>query len=326
MRPKISIVVPIYNSENTLARCITSLKDQTYKAVEIILINDGSKDASGLICDSYAKNDDRIKVYHQNNEGVSIARNLGISKATGDFLLFVDSDDFLSLNACEILMHHQALLDSDCIIFGFNQLSGTIWAPQSARQYMSLEDFKEDYIYWLNTELLSSSVNKLYKKSKLTDLFPPRMSFGEDLVFSLNYLKTCEKIVFLMDTLYQHDNLNESSVSHSFDFTRFRDIEIIQSRILDFVYDKDDVKIYSKYVRDCVRLVRSCLRADHITLSMKKQVLYEWYSRSYFKYLKTPNYSMDWRNRIMVFFMKINCISVSYLIVNAKRILLRRDC
>ena len=324
MDPKISIIVPIYNSENTIERCINSLKDQTYKAIEIILINDGSKDTSAQICDSYAKKDDRIKVYHKKNEGVSVARNLGISNAHGDFLLFVDSDDSLSLDACEILMQNQILHDSDCIIFGFNQLSGSIWTPESNKQYLSFDDFKKDYVYWLNTELLSSSVNKLYKKTKLTDLFPPRMSFGEDLVFSLSYLKTCEKIAFLTDTLYQHDNLNESSLSHSFDFTRFRDIEIIQRHILDFAYDKDDVKISSKYVRDCVRLIRSCLRADHIPFLKKKKVLYEWYSQSYFKYLKTHNYSMDWRNRIMVFFMKINCISICYLIVNAKRIILNR--
>lgn len=324
MTPDISIIVPVYNSENTLERCVNSLVNQTYRAIEIILINDGSKDASGQICDSYLKNDDRIKVYHKKNEGVSIARNMGINKAQGYFLLFVDSDDFLSLDACEILLKNQNTLDPDCIIFGFNQLSGTIWAPQENKQYQSLNEFKEDYAYWLNTELLSSSVNKLYKKSKLVESFPPKMSFGEDLVFSLNYLSNCEKIVFISDTLYQHDNLNEASISHSFDLTRFRDVEIIQRSILDFAICRDNVNLHSKYVRDCVHLIRACLGAENMPFIVKKQVLHEWLTKSYFRTLNTNNYSMDWRNRMMVGFMKFKCTKVSYLIVNGKRMLLSR--
>ena len=166
MIPKISIIVPVYNSETTIERCIVSLISQTYTNIEIILINDGSKDKSGQICDSYSNKDNRIKVYHKTNEGVSIARNLGIKEATGEYVLFVDSDDYLSLNACESLIYKQGLSASDCVIFGFNQLSGTIWAPQIDKLYSSLKDFKEEYIYWLNTELLSSSVNKLYKGLK----------------------------------------------------------------------------------------------------------------------------------------------------------------
>lgn len=318
----ISIIVPVYNSEKTIERCIMSLINQTYKEIEIILVNDGSNDRSGQICDSYSISDTRIKVYHKINEGVSIARNWGISKAQGEFLLFVDSDDFLSLDACEILLKNQNALDPDCIIFGFNQLSGTIWAPQENKQYQSLNEFKEDYAYWLNTELLSSSVNKLYKKSKLVENFPPKMSFGEDLLFSLNYLKNCEKIVFKTDTLYQHDNLNESSLSHSFDLTRFHDVEIIQQAILEFSGNKDDVNIHSKYVRDCIHFIRACLGAKHIPLAKKKQGLYEWMSHSYFRNLRLSNYSMDWRNRLMVYFTKLKCIAVSYLIVNGKRMLM----
>lgn len=321
MLPLISIIVPIYNSENTIQRCIISLINQTYKALEIILIDDGSSDASGQICDSYSIIDKRIKTYHKKNEGVSVARNLGISKAQGEFLLFVDSDDYLSLNACETLMQTQLSLDCDCIIFGFNQLSGTIWAPCNYKQYSSLKDFNKEYCYWLNTELLSSSVNKLYKRSKLKDAFPPDMSFGEDLVFSLSYLSTCEKIVFITDTLYQHDNMNESSISHSFDITRFRDIEKIQQCILKFADAKDDIELYSKYVRDSVRVVRMCLRDNQITFIKKKQLLYDWLSQSNFQLLNMRDYSMDWRNRLMMFFFKSRMLFVSYMVVNGKRIL-----
>ena len=93
--PQISIVVPVYNVEKYLERCIDSILAQTFTDFELLLINDGSKDSSGLICDKYAEKDSRIRVFHKENEGVSRARNLGISNARGRWLCFIDSDDWV---------------------------------------------------------------------------------------------------------------------------------------------------------------------------------------------------------------------------------------
>lgn len=95
---KISVIVPIYNVEKYLPTCLNSIINQTYKNLEILLINDGSSDNSGEICENYAKMDNRIHVFHKRNEGVSSARNLGIDLSVGDFISFVDPDDFLDLN------------------------------------------------------------------------------------------------------------------------------------------------------------------------------------------------------------------------------------
>lgn len=104
---KISIIIPIYNVEQYLPQCLDSIINQTYKNLEIILINDGSTDNSGKICDNYAKVDNRIHVFHKKNEGVSSARNLGLEKCTGDFIGFVDPDDFIELNMYELLYNEQ---------------------------------------------------------------------------------------------------------------------------------------------------------------------------------------------------------------------------
>jgi len=101
---KVSVVVPVYNIEKYLSRCINSIVSQTYKNLEIILIDDGSKDGSGIICDEYAKKDFRVKVFHIKNSGSAEARNIGLNNAIGKYIMFVDSDDFLNLDAVERLV------------------------------------------------------------------------------------------------------------------------------------------------------------------------------------------------------------------------------
>lgn len=113
---KISIVVPVYNVENYIEECINSIINQTYKNLEIILVDDGSTDSSGKICDKFAKNDDRIKVIHKKNEGLGKTRNVGILESTGDYLFFVDSDDFIDLNTIEKLYNRSNNGTMDLVI------------------------------------------------------------------------------------------------------------------------------------------------------------------------------------------------------------------
>lgn len=114
---KISVIVPIYNVEKYLPTCLNSIINQTYKNLEILLINDGSSDNSGEICENYAKMDNRIHVFHKRNEGVSSARNLGIDLSVGDFISFVDPDDFLDLNLYEIVISNMEKYNADIICF-----------------------------------------------------------------------------------------------------------------------------------------------------------------------------------------------------------------
>ena len=119
--PMISVIVPVYNAEKYLKECIRSILNQTIQNLELILVNDGSTDGSGYICDEYINKDNRIKVIHKENGGVSSARNMGISEATGEYFTFVDSDDYLEPNALEILYNDIIIYNADisCALHAF---------------------------------------------------------------------------------------------------------------------------------------------------------------------------------------------------------------
>lgn len=118
MNEKISIIIPVYQVEAYLPKCLNSVIRQTYKNLEIILIDDGSKDRCGRICDEYAKRDSRIRVIHKENAGVANARNDGIKYATGDFISFIDSDDWIAGDAYEILYQGLKKYGADCAVGG----------------------------------------------------------------------------------------------------------------------------------------------------------------------------------------------------------------
>jgi len=149
---RISVILPVYNVEAYLDRCLESLVNQTYTALEILLIDDGSQDGSGELCDTWAKRDGRIRVWHRENGGAAAARNSGLDLATGDYILFVDADDYVDVDHCRVLMEtirgNPAL---DCVICGLLCVDdeGTVGEPQvmEERQFLSgLDVIKERYL------------------------------------------------------------------------------------------------------------------------------------------------------------------------------------
>lgn len=315
----VTIIVPVYNASQYLNRCIDSLVNQTIRDIEIILVDDGSTDDSLLICRKLALKDKRIIIVEQENCGVSIARNRGIEISNGEFIILLDSDDWLALNTVEVLLAEQQKENSDCVVFGFNQTSGNIWAPQEEKIYKNLSALKKVFSYWLNTELLSSSVNKLYKKKLIKRLYPVGMAFDEDLLFSLDYLEQCQCISFIKAPLYQHEVYNNSSLTHTFNIQRFGDIEIIQNRILEFAVEKDDKELYKKYVFDCIRIIRSFLLCKE-NYQGKKTILRDWLKNSFLKDLRLSNYELIWQNRLLLSIVQMRFFFLANLLVNWKRI------
>ena len=128
-KDKISVIVPVYNVENYLVQCVESIINQTYKKLEIILVDDGSTDNSGKICDELQTKDERIKVIHKINGGLPDARNAGLDIATGEFLMFSDSDDLLFDNACELMLNKIVAENADYVIGNYIncQEDGTLW-------------------------------------------------------------------------------------------------------------------------------------------------------------------------------------------------------
>lgn len=183
----ISVIVPVYNVEKYLNRCVDSIINQTYTDLEIILVDDGSTDSSGSICDEYAKKDERIKVIHKENGGLSDARNAGVTAATGDYISFIDSDDYIELNMMELLI--TTIGDCDMATCGaFNDYaSGS--TPQYTGDDLSFETDNENaFVIMLEAKLTSVSVwNKLIKTDIAKKIQFPKGRLTED-VFYMNKL------------------------------------------------------------------------------------------------------------------------------------------
>lgn len=321
MNKPISIIVPVYNAQEFLDRCILSLLRQTYTNIEVILVDDGSKDASGQICDKWALKNDRIIVVHKTNGGVSSARNEGIKRSNGDYILMLDSDDSLEPETCERLMAMSEQKNMDCIVFGFKQSSGSTWVAVENKDYNSISDFKNDFSYWLSTELLSSSVNKLYKKSLIKDLYPENVSFGEDLIFCLSYLKQCNSISFITDTFYLHNNLNSNSLCHTFSKNRIFEIENWQTAVLDYIGEVLDGSIYRKYLKDVLFYVKGLYGCESVSYSEKMNILKTWSRNSYF-FTKSIPLPQNWVDCFIFFCLKNRIWALPYFLLRFKHLFL----
>ena len=181
MNDKISIIIPIYNIENYIEKCIESIINQTYKNLEIILVDDGSTDKSGEICDKYQKNDNRIIVIHKKNGGLSDARNCGIEKATAELLIFVDGDDWIENDTIELAYNEHIKNDSDIVIYGkYIDYDNNKSIPKCPAKYERING-KQGIIY-LNSfkDLDVSAWNKLFKKELFNDIKFPVGKLSED--------------------------------------------------------------------------------------------------------------------------------------------------
>ncbi len=201
---KISVIVPVYNVEQYLAKCLDSVINQTYKNLEIICVDDGSSDNSGRILDEYAAKDERIKVIHGENRGVSVARNKGLDVATGDWISFLDADDWLDVNAYEKLLKSIKGADVDIIIFGNYCVYDGITAKYKP---INIEENKlNDYSYLL-LKLGSLVWNKLYKRSVIENnklRFVEHIKLSEDGLFNIELMLQYPKIQTIDEGLYYY--------------------------------------------------------------------------------------------------------------------------
>lgn len=218
---KISIIVPVYNSALWLEKCVHSLINQSHTNIEIILINDGSTDESGIICDKFAQKDNRIKVIHQENQGVSRARNTGIVNSSGHYIQFVDSDDWIESETCEVLIKNIINSQAELAICGLNiTLNNEI--IRTPHLDHAIINYREDQShYWNLRKINLGPCNKLYIKDKITKLFDVERSLGEDTMFVLDYLNNINKIVSIDKCLYNVRLDNSNSLNRKYRHNRF---------------------------------------------------------------------------------------------------------
>ncbi len=231
MQKLISIIVPVYNVEKYLEKCIESIKKQTYKNIEIILVDDGSKDNSGKICDQAEKKDNRIKVIHKTNGGLSDARNAGLKIAKGDFIGFVDSDDYIKEDMFETLYNLLENYNADISIVSYYEYykDKLIAVKQSdeVQEFSKIEAIKELLI---DNKIQSYAWNKLFKKELFKDLeFPVNKNF-EDIATTLLLFERINKVVLLEDPKYYYVRRDDSIIGKK-NYKTYKDY-------LDVIYDK----------------------------------------------------------------------------------------
>ena len=206
---KISIIVPVYNVQKYIEKCILSLINQTYENLEIILVDDESTDRSGKICDKYAKKDKRIKVIHKKNEGVSSAKNCGITKSTSNYIAFIDSDDTVTEDYIETLYNNLVSTNSDISVVGYKVITerGNVTFDSVFDNNLKENEIKTyEGIDAVKELLLQKTIRnfscKLYKKEVLRK-FTVGVTY-EDIVFSLEVIMNSKRVVYTNRSLYNY--------------------------------------------------------------------------------------------------------------------------
>lgn len=212
----LSVIVPVYNAEKYMDQCIESIVKQTYKDLEIILVNDGSTDKSGEMCDVWAAKDNRIKVIHKENGGVSTARNAGLDVATGDYVAFVDSDDTLLITAYEKSIKEIQQHNLDLLIFGYE----TVFPDYSVQKYMDCTmftryEYKENISKYISSKVgFASTCHKIYRTDIINMFkihFDEDIKINEDGIFNCQYFTHCHYIKCIPDIFYFYNRYAANS-------------------------------------------------------------------------------------------------------------------
>lgn len=242
-RDYVSIIVPVYNNGRYIKKCIESIVNQTYRKLQIILIDDGSTDESGKICDTYAEQDERIEVYHLENRGVSHTRNFGLNKAFGEYIQFVDADDCIKSNMTERLVHKMHKSDIDMVVCNY---------VKDFRKMKTISNFLEMPGRYTNVEYLQHTLrdpghhyfgvvwNKLYRLRIIRDneiTFDVRVNLGEDFIFNMQYWFHSKSVLVIKDYLYIYNKDIDVTLSN-----------IRHKELLDCEYELDNRKhIFAAY-------------------------------------------------------------------------------
>ena len=299
---KVSIVVPVYNVEDCLSYCVDSLRQQTYKNIEIILVDDGSTDSSGEICDQYAREDDRIKVLHIENGGLSNARNTGVKESSTDWIVFIDSDDYYDHRAIEYLVELRDKYRVDLV-------ATPVIEVRNYENSDFLGDFREKYSGKLDRRTAleqmfygnyvgTHSGGKLYKKEILLRFPYPNGMLYEDLALAYEHIAFCENIAVSDLNLYKYYRRPGSIVNSKYsdrllDF--YKAMEWNRSYVeRDYSGDRDMRRALNvRYVFNGLHIVHAMLSSDMYAEVNKIR-------KEYIQYFKDviPNSNVTRKNKV----------------------------
>lgn len=271
--PAISVIVPVYNTKQYLERCLSSIQKQSLASIEVIIIDDGSSDGSSAICDKYVGIDPRFKVIHKENEGLAAARNDGISVARGQYVMFVDSDDWVEQEFCEKPFLIAKETGSNLVVFGYTEFSET-HKERHVQPLIQGNITKEDALirYWNQTR--AYAWNKLYKRELFNGIVYPVGRLYEDDAVTHRIVHRANKIWFLNESLYHYRLLRKGSITSSRTRKMMEDYFYCNFRRIDdlkewgFEYNGEEAKLAVSYLATfgmkselstrCQKALRNC--------------------------------------------------------------------
>lgn len=260
---KVSIIVPVYNSEHTLKRCINSIIKQTYSDLEVILVNDGSTDRSLEICNEYQTMDNRVIVLSERNGGPGTAKNYGLKVATGDYVCFVDSDDKLMLNAVDLLLHAIISEKADLAISGYKEIFVNSSRKENVKipnfEVKTREDVKKMYPQLYKADFISAPWAKMYSMEIIRehDIWFDEVMRCEDIPFNIKYYQFVNMITFIKVPCYQYTVTGRYCVKLPSNYYNiWENIVLMMQEILDI----RDVRFFNEILMQNVYI---CLKTNY---------------------------------------------------------------
>lgn len=319
----VSVIVPVYNVEKYLDRCVTSLVNQTLKDIEIILVDDGSTDLSPYMCNEWHNKDERIKVIHQKNKGAAAARNTGIDNAIGKYIVFVDSDDYIELEMYEKMMDINDQYDCDvvmCDCYKENESSRTVFTHDIRSGYYNKDMLYKEYFPVL---LMTNSVDFpptisnwvcLFKKELINQYqlrYKEGMRFSEDLLFGSQVMYYAESFYYMKEKCYYHYMFNPTSVTKTYYEDKWTLMKQLYFAIKEFFLDKDDYDFQRQvdlsllyFVYHCVGNVKSSHKSKKDKIKIIMNILNDLDVESMFSRIKINSLDISWKLKIITIIFK----------------------
>lgn len=300
-KPIISIIVPVYNVEKYLDRCVESILNQTFKDFELILVDDGSPDDCPAICDEWAEKDSRIKVIHKPNGGVSSARNEGLNIAQGEYIGFCDPDDVINPHMYELMYKTITDSGSDCSVCSFKSFTNDLKLvinsfDRNANNLILENEASIEYFLGVGKTLLGSVWNKLIRKDLILDMrFNEKMVFGEDYCFALEALLNCSRVTILENYELYYYFLRDDSAMKKLNSEKYYKLFVEKQRVFQLCKNKYPNKKTKRIIQNAETraIVATFLNADEKVVALLKA-----YSKSYLNNVLISK-EVSWKEKVL---------------------------
>lgn len=306
MGDKISVIVPIYKVEDYLHRCVDSIINQTYTNLEIILVDDGSPDNCPMICDEYAEKDSRIRVIHKKNGGLSDARNAGLDIATGEYIMFIDSDDFVDIDIMKSMMQNMIDNNVDMVVCNINyvyddrQVVKYSQADRILDRYEAMEEYLKDGV------VQAVAWNKLYKKSLINEMRYKVGKTNEDEFFTYKVVDRSDSIYYNSKPFYNYIQ-RDTSIMGKYSLKRLDGVEASYER-LNFIkehYPSLYINEKKTFLNLCIYSYQMILKDSNIDKDKQgRKILCNYRKKIKFYKKELKNYS--YKDKLKVYLSKIS--------------------